>query len=139
MSPAPAKKPDDKPDEAETPKVDSAQSVEPGVVPTEEQSAKAAESVPADAITGEEVAAKPGFAHDPLDAGVPQEPGKQHQGPDDAFNPVDVKGETGGEPRADYTARVGAGTVHHTTEVIPESERVPGGPTSRLVPQVPAT
>lgn len=69
---------------------------------------------------------------DLLDAGVPMLQGdpRERQGPEDALGP--------GPKRGDYAARVGPSSYHpHTTEPIPEDERVEGGPTVRLVPQRP--
>ncbi len=68
---------------------------------------------------------------DALDLGVPMLQGDpaERQGPEDAF---------GGVTRGQYAARIGGSDYHpHTTEVIPESERVEGGPTVRLVAQRP--
>lgn len=63
---------------------------------------------------------------DTTDVGVPMAPpeGPQTVGPEDA---------AGLEPtRGNYGGRVSRGT---TTELIPEAERVPGGPTVRIVEQ----
>lgn len=67
---------------------------------------------------------------DALDLGVPMLPGspEERQGPEDA---------AGGLTRGDYSARTGDTYNPHTTELIPVAERVPGGPTTRLVPQRP--
>jgi hypothetical protein len=68
---------------------------------------------------------------DALDQGVPMRPGSPDEpvGPEDAADP--------GPKRGDYRGRMGDEQQHFATEPIPEAERVPGGPTSRLVPQNP--
>ena len=69
---------------------------------------------------------------DLLDAGVPMLPGD----PQEPVGPEDALGV--GPKRGDYTSRVGPSSYQpHTTELIPEEEREPGGPTMRLVPQRP--
>lgn len=67
---------------------------------------------------------------DALDTGVTMLPGNpaERVGPEDAI---------GGATRGDYSTRSGDTYNPHTSEVIPESERVPNGPTTRLVPQRP--
>ena len=72
--------------------------------------------------------------HDALDGGVPMAPQAENapkrQGPEDAADMMDPN------RRGDYSNRM-AGGESLTSELIPENERVPGGPTSRLVPQFP--
>lgn len=63
---------------------------------------------------------------DALDQGAPMTPGEGPQGPEDALDPKGTRG--------DYTGRLGVGQSY-TSELIPEDERVPGGPTVRLVRQ----
>jgi hypothetical protein len=62
---------------------------------------------------------------DPLDLGVPMKPGREPKGPEDALDP---------NARGDYTGKLGGGESY-TSELIPEEERVPGGPTVRMVRQ----
>jgi hypothetical protein len=67
---------------------------------------------------------------DVMDAGVPMakpaadDPG--HQGPEDALGDRATRG--------DYSDRIDSGP-HMVAEPVPADERVPGGPTQRLVPQ----
>jgi len=72
--------------------------------------------------------------HDTLDAGVPMAPQAENapkrQGPEDAADMMDTN------KRGDYSNRMASGESL-TSEEIPASERVPGGPHSRLVPQFP--
>ena len=76
----------------------------------------------------------PTHTRDTMDAGVPMQPTEpatppQRAAPEDAFDP---------NARGDYSGRVDGGE-HLVSEVIPEAERVPGGPISRLVPLRPRT
>lgn len=75
----------------------------------------------------------PTNTRDGMDGGVPMraqvESDKPHQGPEDAADPH-------ANNRGDYSNRM-TGGESLISEVIPESERVPNGPTSRLVPQFP--
>ncbi len=63
---------------------------------------------------------------DGADAGVPMLAGSA----DEPVGPEDAYGR--GPKRGDYTGRVDQGP-HLISELIPEEERVPGGPISRLV------
>ena len=55
---------------------------------------------------------------------------------DEPVGPEDALGQ--GPKRGDYVDRVGESNYHpHVSLPIPASERVPGGPISRLVPQRP--
>ncbi len=62
---------------------------------------------------------------DATDLGVPMNAGKGPQGPEDALDP---------NSRGDYSGRVSE-RPSYTTELIPEDERVPGGPIMRTVRQ----
>ncbi len=69
--------------------------------------------------------------NDATDTGVPmlKGDGRERVGPEDAFGK--------GLKRGDYANRLGnaGGGGSFTSELIPEAERVPGGPISRLVRQ----
>jgi hypothetical protein len=69
---------------------------------------------------------------DKMDAGVPMLKGSptEHTGPEDAFG--------AGPKRGNYAERQQAGKSY-TSEAIPESERTPGGPLSRMVEQFAST
>lgn len=68
---------------------------------------------------------------DALDQGAPMQPGSPDKpvGPEDAADPRPKRG--------DYSDRRGDPQQHYTSEPIPLAERVPGGPTTRLVLQNP--
>jgi hypothetical protein len=74
----------------------------------------------------------PGSTRDATDTGVPMAAATAPRptGPEDAYDQ---------NARGDYSNRVAVvdTSVHYTSELIPESERVPGGPMSRLVAQSP--
>jgi hypothetical protein len=78
----------------------------------------------------------PGTTKDANDLGVPMAPAtpgaKPHQGPEDAA-------DSNAGNRGDYSKCTGAPgePMSYTGEVIPEDERTPGGPTTRMVPQFP--
>lgn len=66
---------------------------------------------------------------DALDLGVPMLAGD----PNEPVGPEDALGA--GKKRGDYSSALPAGYNPHTSEVIPEGERVEGGPTVRLLAQ----
>jgi hypothetical protein len=70
---------------------------------------------------------------DALDGGVPMAPQAENApkrtGPEDAADNDAFK-------RGDYANRM-TGGESLTSELIPEAERIPGGPIARLVPQFP--
>ena len=114
MAPPSSKPADETPPKDETPAEKQTPPVDPSV-------AEGVEPVPA---TGEDITAKPEYARDPHDVGVPQEPGDPHPGPEDAL---------ASSTRGDYSSRIDSGP-HLVPELIPEADRVPGGPISRMVP-----
>lgn len=93
----------------------------PPASPPASTPAESAQEAPATESTHQEPAAP--------ETGVPVLPttGAEPQGPEDALGP--------GPKRGDYRGRQPEGAVHMTGEVIPEDERVEGGPITRHVVQ----